>query len=260
MMKVIFECPRSTFVARYVLLGLMAGIAIALLLAPKPWEHPHLGKLEDYVRVYSWWAGLINLVPLACLALTTGWWARPMPAHALEKSLPKLPKGFFLCVGGAMAACAILGFPRLGQSLWDDEEYCVRRCTVGGYRVQEDGNVVVKKLPWKVTLWNRSDDQSHISKHPFAIDPLRLADHRTAHRAATQRGRRSVAQLRFGHPPRGRRRFTGGALRPCVGGRACGLAYCHSPVAPAIHNRSARLRVSCTLNPGQLPSGRQCVG
>ena len=58
-------------------------------------------------------------------------------------------------------ACAILGFPRLGQSLWDDEEYCVRRCTVGGYCVQEDGNVVVKKLPWEVTLWN-STTTNHI--------------------------------------------------------------------------------------------------
>ena len=159
MMKVIFECLRSTFVARYVLLGLMA--SIALLLAPKPWEQPLLGKLEDYVRVYSWWAGFINLVPLACLALTTGSWAQTMPAHALEKSLPKLPKGFFLCVGGAMAACAILGFPRLGQSLWEDEEYSVRRCIVGGYRVQEDGNVVVKKMPWEVTLWN-STTTNHI--------------------------------------------------------------------------------------------------
>ena len=35
------------FVTRYILLALMACIAIALLLAPKPWEHPQLGKSED---------------------------------------------------------------------------------------------------------------------------------------------------------------------------------------------------------------------
>ena len=155
------ERSRFALVTRLILLALMAFVAIALLLAPKPWEHPELGKLEDFVRVYSWWAGLINLVPLACLALTTGWWTRPLPAHSSEKSSPRLPKGFFLCVGGAMAACAILGFPRLGQSLWEDEEYCVRRCSVGAHRVQDDGTVVVKKLPWKVTLWN-SATTNHI--------------------------------------------------------------------------------------------------
>ncbi|MGA9577528.1 MAG: hypothetical protein WBV90_07905, partial [Terrimicrobiaceae bacterium] len=45
-------------VVRYILLGLMAGILIALIVAPKPWEHPHPAKLEDYVLIYSWWAGL----------------------------------------------------------------------------------------------------------------------------------------------------------------------------------------------------------
>ena len=159
-----FKPKRSqfAFVTRCILLALMACIAIALLLAPKPWEHPHLGKSEDYIRVYSWWAGLINLVPLACLALTTGWWMRPLPAQATGKSSPRLPKGFSVCVGGATAACAILGYPRLGQSLWEDEEYSVRRCIVGGHRVLEDGTVVVKKLPWKVTLWNYALGTNHI--------------------------------------------------------------------------------------------------
>jgi hypothetical protein len=149
-------------VTRYILLGLIAGIAIALLLAPKPWEHAEPGKLEDYVRVYSWWAGLFNLVPMILLALTTRWWMRPLPVQALQNSSLKLPKGFLLCVGGAMTACVILGFPRLGQSLWEDEEYSVRRCIAGGHRVQEDGTVVVKKLPWKVTLWNYSSTTNHV--------------------------------------------------------------------------------------------------
>ena len=155
---------RSVFVlvTRFVLLALMAFVAIALVLAPKPWEQPQLGKLEDFVRVYSWWAGLINLVPLACLALTTGRWLRPLPARPANGASPRLSKGFCFCVAGAMAACAILGYPRLGQSLWEDEEYSVRRCIVGGHRVQEDGTVVVKRLPWKVTLWNYASTTNHI--------------------------------------------------------------------------------------------------
>jgi len=159
----LLERVQSGFVARCVLLGLIGCIAIALLLAPKPWEHTQLGNLEDYVRVYSWWAGFINLVPLTCLALTTRWWARrPLPAHVLEKSPLRLPRGFSLCVGGAMATCAILGFPRLGQSLWEDEEYSVRRCIVGGHRVKDDGTVALKNFPWRNTLWNYSSTANHI--------------------------------------------------------------------------------------------------
>ena len=132
----------------------MTGIAVALLLAPKPWQQPQLDNFEDYVRVYSWWAGLLNLVLVACLALTTRWWMQPLPVPRLEKSSPKLPPGVLLCLAGAMAACAILGLPRLGQSLWEDEEYSVRRHILGRYGTKKDGTVVLRKLPWKSTLWN----------------------------------------------------------------------------------------------------------
>jgi hypothetical protein len=143
----------SAFVLRCVLLTLVAGIAIVLLMAPKPWQHLPLAKFEDYVRVYSWWAGLINLVPLAFLALTTRWWMRALPAFIPKESAPQLPRGFLPCLAGAMVACALLGFPRLGQSLWEDEVYSVRRCILGEYRVKDDGTVELKKLPWKNTLW-----------------------------------------------------------------------------------------------------------
>ncbi|MGB9277472.1 MAG: hypothetical protein WCC08_19815, partial [Terrimicrobiaceae bacterium] len=58
-----------------------------------------------------------------------------------------------LCLVGAMIACASLGLPRLGQSLWEDEVYSVRRWILGEYRVKGDGTVELKKLPWKNTLW-----------------------------------------------------------------------------------------------------------
>ncbi len=143
----------SAFALRCFLLTLVAGIAIVLLIAPKPWQHPPLARFEDYVRVYSWWAGLINLVPLAFLALTTRWWMRALPAFIPKESTPQLPRGFLPCLVGAMVACASLGLPRLGQSLWEDEVYSVRRCILGEYHVKDDGTVELKKLPWKNTLW-----------------------------------------------------------------------------------------------------------
>jgi hypothetical protein len=110
---------------------LIACVIVALLVAPKPWENPTLVDVKDYVRVYSWWAGALNLVPLILLALTTRWWTRPLPVAIRAQPPPKLPKGLVLCVVGAMAACALIGLPRLSQSLWEDEEYSVRRCIVG---------------------------------------------------------------------------------------------------------------------------------
>ena len=88
--------------------------------------------------------------------------SRPLPVNIPGKSPLKLPRGFLLCVGGAMAACAILGFPRLGQSLWEDEEYSVRRCIVGGHRVNADGSVEAKYFPWRNTLWNYSSTANHV--------------------------------------------------------------------------------------------------
>ena len=141
---------------------------VALLVAPKPWENPTLADFKDYVRIYSWWAGLINLVPLTLLALTLRWWTRPLPGAIRDGATLKLPRGFVLCVGGAMAACAIIGYPRLSQSLWEDEEYSVRRCIVGGHRVDDDGQVRPKYFPWRNTLWNYSTTTNHILQSALA--------------------------------------------------------------------------------------------
>ncbi|HEY5811399.1 MAG TPA: hypothetical protein VIT23_01950, partial [Terrimicrobiaceae bacterium] len=61
-MKKVF--PRSgvlVVLVRFVLFAVIGGIVLALVLARKPWEHQSVQKIGDYVRVYSWWAGLINL-------------------------------------------------------------------------------------------------------------------------------------------------------------------------------------------------------
>jgi hypothetical protein len=141
---------------------------VVLVVAPKPWENPSLVEVKDYVRVYSWWAGALNLIPLVLLALTTRWWMRPLPGAIRAQSEPKLPRGFVLWVGAATVACALIGYPRLSQSLWEDEEYSVRRCIVGGHRVDDVGQVIPKYFPWRNTLWNYTSTTNHVLQSVLA--------------------------------------------------------------------------------------------
>ena len=182
--RISLDCPRKSVGPeyRYGVLGrvisrfgvgtiswiLIGCTVVALLVAPKPWENSTLADVKDYVRVYSWWAGALNLVPLVLLALTTRWWTRPLPVAIRAQPAPKIPRGFLLCVGGAVIACALLGYPRLSQSLWEDEEYSVRRCIVGGHRVDDDGQVRPKHFPWRNTLWNYSYGTNHILQSVLA--------------------------------------------------------------------------------------------
>ena len=103
------------------------------------------------------------------------------------------------------------------------------------------------------------DDQSCLSKHPVAIESFRLANHRAAHRPATQRGRHALAELPVGDSPRGIDRCAGRSFRSRMGGRACSLAYCHPSVAPAIRHGSAWLRAGCAVDTAWLSFRRQCL-
>ena len=141
---------------------LIAGIGIALLLASKPWQIGAPERISDFVRIYSWWAGLINILPLAVLLLTARKWARPLRQYSAPRVQRSNPSGFRATVLGAMLVCAVFGAMRLGFSLWDDEEYSVRRAILGTFRTHDDGTVKLKELPWSSTLWYYTKPTNHI--------------------------------------------------------------------------------------------------
>ena len=141
-------------------------VVLILLLTPKPWSFDLAAakkiKLRDYVRVYSWWAGLINLLPLAALALSARWWTQSLPAIQNPQSKIQNSKWFWPVVAAAMVLCGALNAPRLSYSLWDDEEYSVRRVIVGSYPERKDGTIKLKPLNWTETLWYYSKPTNHI--------------------------------------------------------------------------------------------------
>lgn len=143
----------------------MIGIGIALCVSAKPWtfDFPE-GKrtrVEDYVAVFSWWAGLINLLPLAVLALTAKFWLRPQEHIKHPTSNIQHPKWFWPIVGTAMLACAAMNAPRLAHGLWDDEEYTLRRIVLGSYRINSEGEPKLKEVPWSHTIWYYGKPNNH---------------------------------------------------------------------------------------------------
>jgi hypothetical protein len=127
-----------------------------LLFAGKPWSVPRPWeglKISQFATVYLWFAAAVNLVLTGLLALTAGWWTRPPTESALPRAATPHPRWFWPLVVIAMILSAVIGWPRLTQSLWHDEAYPVRRAIVGTYRVQEDGSLKLKNVSWRETFF-----------------------------------------------------------------------------------------------------------
>jgi hypothetical protein len=141
------------------LLGVFAlGLGLYVLFAKKPWsvavEPGESLRLRDYVTIYFWVAAAANLVLVGVLAATATWWMRPLSSSFLSTLLPsRAPKWFWPLVIVAMALTAWTGWPRLGQSIWHDEAYPIRRTIVGAYKEQPDATLKLDPVTWKETFF-----------------------------------------------------------------------------------------------------------
>jgi Dolichyl-phosphate-mannose-protein mannosyltransferase len=151
-------------IVRALLLLLVLVIALALLAAAKPWQvevpMPEW-SFKQCTRVSLWWAGLLALPVLCALALTTQYWIAPLGdvrQVGFQKSMPRL---FWPIVALITILYSVTAAPRLRQSLWDDEIYAVRKIVLGTDRIQSDGSVKIKQLPWERTLWHCEGARNH---------------------------------------------------------------------------------------------------
>ena len=109
-------------------------LAIWLLIAPKPWVvvTQIRGKTDtlDYVRIYGWIAGAINVVLFGMLAVLCPWWAEDLrdltPNSPLLRLNSPTPRWFWPLVIVAMATTFFYSLPRMTHGFWDDEELNVR--------------------------------------------------------------------------------------------------------------------------------------
>jgi hypothetical protein len=152
----------STFV-RAVLVGIIVAVVTILLVSPKPWAtgSSPAPRLES-VRSSLWWAGLLSLPVLGVLALTTRQWTAPVRQfQRISLAQHKLPRLFWPLVAVITILYTVAAAPRLRQSLWDDEIYTVRKIVLGTERVQDDGSMKIKQLPWSRTLWHYEVPTNH---------------------------------------------------------------------------------------------------
>lgn len=150
-------------IVRAVLVSILIAVTIILLVAPKPWaiEGSPPARTIESVHSSLWWAGLLALPVLSVLALTARRWTAPVQGVRAAHTEQRMPRLFWPLVGIVTILYVATAAPRLRQSLWDDEVYTVRKIVLGTERVQSDGSVKIKQLPWSRTLWHYEIPNNH---------------------------------------------------------------------------------------------------
>lgn len=155
----------SSHIVRAVLGASIIAVAIALMIAQKPWEigpsYTTNRNLEQCIRLSLWWAGVLALPLLTILALTARRWTARGQELQLVRVECRIPRPFWPLVAIITILHVMTAAARLQQSLWDDEVYSVRKIVLGSERIQSDGSVKINQLPWSRTLWHYEVPTNH---------------------------------------------------------------------------------------------------
>ncbi|HEY5777315.1 MAG TPA: glycosyltransferase family 39 protein, partial [Terrimicrobiaceae bacterium] len=150
---------------RAVLGASVIAVVIALMVAQKSWK---IGPsdatnrdLEQCIRLSLWWAGVLALPLLTMLALTARRWTARGQELQLVLVKCRIPRPFWPLIAIITILYVMTAAARLQQSLWDDEVYTVRKIVLGSERIQSDGSVKIRQLPWSRTLWHYEVPTNH---------------------------------------------------------------------------------------------------
>lgn len=159
-------------------LGLLGAAALiwtaVLLVGEKPWRLAIAVRaaggesvpLSDFLAEGFWIAAAFNLVCALGLLATAKFWrnngAPGLGPTGVPVSESRLPRWFFLALLAILAGSAWFRLPALNNSLWNDEEYTLRRYVWGAWKVEKDESVAFRPVDWKTTLWFDRGANNHI--------------------------------------------------------------------------------------------------
>ena len=179
-------CDGRGKVIAWISILLACGFGIYLISVGSPWDGAFLEKIESgrkptphkYGEIGLWWGALAGLGIALLMIRTVRWWGKPMPESfevARRALLPEIDPRWMrwaLVVGmlGAVVLGGYLRAPRLDHSLWNDEEYAVRRNIWGEWERGKDGEMRFDGLDWEEALFF-----NHNNNHIFHTVNSRLS-------------------------------------------------------------------------------------
>lgn len=145
-----------------------------LALAPKPWKEgiaaaEAKGRTPKTIHyaVTGLWYGSLAALPLAIALVPVALAMRRrsgVPVRPIE--CPPLQRGSWLPIAIAGVGLAVVvgrvNAPRLGQSLWDDEEKAMRYFTVGRCAPDKEGTIKFTSVTWLDAFFNYRQPNNHI--------------------------------------------------------------------------------------------------
>lgn len=165
--------PTGRWRLAFALAALVLGLFVVF--GAKPWDIAARAglalKFKDIVRMYSWWAALINLGGVLLLFGICPWWTGSVRRAEMgdrssnirhQTSNIRRPRWFWPLVAVAMLITAGSASLRLNHSLWDDEEYALRRGVLGAYERKGDNPPKLDRLTWQETFFAYKKPTNHV--------------------------------------------------------------------------------------------------
>ena len=160
---------------------LMLGAVTFTIRAEKPWGKTVSKRLEklqplqpkEHAIIGLWWGAASSAGILALLLATPLFWMpkqqtrndEPLtPNSELRTPNSSIPHSRLLLIGLLLAVTwgAYERYPRLTHSLWNDEEYAMRKFAHGAWVHKNDSAIIFEPVTWTDTLFENRNGNNHI--------------------------------------------------------------------------------------------------